>query len=133
MLEIVSGSEQLSQRYALSDHGDFLRLQWPPGARIEAEDIRSSISAVIAASPLGKRPLLVEIGPLERISPEARQLLLEDTCSARTAVVGVDDVGRVLTAFNYRSATLSRYFAKESAAISWLMEDIEPGEAFDRT
>lgn len=46
MMEIVSGSEQLSQRYALSDHGDFLRLQWPPGARIEAEGIRSSISAV---------------------------------------------------------------------------------------
>lgn len=126
MVEIMSGLEQPSPRYALSDHGDFLRLQWPPGARIEAEDIRSSISAVTAASPRGKRPLLVEIGPLERISPEARQLLLEDTCSARTAVVGVDDVGRVLTAFNYRSATLSRYFAEEFAAIAWLTETFEP-------
>jgi hypothetical protein len=40
---------------------------------------------------------------------------------------GVDDVGRVLTAFNYRSATLSRYFAEESDAIAWLTEDIHPG------
>jgi hypothetical protein len=132
--EIVTGMEQLSfPRYTLSDDGDFLRLQWKPGVTIEADDIRSTIAAVTAASPRGKRPLLVHIGPLERITPEARQLLIDDTCSARTAVVGVDDVGRVITAFNHRSATPSRYFTQESDAIAWLTEDNNSGEVFRRS
>lgn len=121
-----------SSRYTLSDKGDFLRLQWTPGVTIEADDIHSTIAAVTAASPQGKRPLLVHIGPLEMITSEARQLLIDDTCSARTAVVGVDDVGRVITAFNYRSATLSRYFEQEAEAIAWLTEDIDPGRASGR-
>jgi len=126
--EIVTGMEQLSfPRYTLSDDGDFLRLQWKPGATIEAADIHSTIAAVTAASPQGKRPLLVHIGPLERITPEAKQLLIDDTCSARTAVVGVDYVGRVITAFNSKSATPSRYFAEESDAIAWLT-DIHPDD-----
>jgi hypothetical protein len=123
----VAGVKQVSSpRYTLSDDGAFLRLQWTPGDTIEAGDIESTIAAVTAASPRGKRPLMVQIGPLERITPEARKLLLEDTCSARTAVLGVDDVGRVVTAFNYKSATLSRYFTQESDAITWLTEDIKP-------
>lgn len=129
MGEIVSGCEGVSlPRYTLSDNGDFLRLQWASGVVIEADDIHSTIAAVRAASPRGKRPLLVHIGPLERITAEARQLLIDDTCSSRTAVVGVDDVGRVVTAFNSRSATLSRYFTKEPDAIAWLMEETYPGE-----
>jgi hypothetical protein len=76
----------------------------------------------------GRRPLLVHIGPLEPGHPEAKQLLIDDTYSTRTAVVGVDNVGRVLTAFNYRSATLSRYFAEQSDAIAWLTEDIHPDD-----
>jgi hypothetical protein len=85
----VTGLKQPSlPRYTLSDEGDFLRLRWAPGVTMEADDIRSTIAAVTAASPQGKRPLLVHIGPLERITPEAKQLLIDDTCSTRTAVVG---------------------------------------------
>ena len=120
-------------RYTLSDDGDFLRLRWAPGVTIEADDIHSTIAAVTAASPWGKRPLLVHIGLLERVTPEARQLIIDDTCSTRTAVVGVDNVGRVLTAFNYRSATLSRYFAEEPDAVAWLTEDIRPGDVSGRS
>jgi hypothetical protein len=117
----MTGSEQVSlPRYTLKDDGDFLRLRWAPGVTLQAEDIHSTISAVTAASPRGKRPLLVHIGLVERITLEAKQLLIEDTCSTRTAVVGVDEVGRVLAAFNYRSATPSRYFTKEADAIAWL-------------
>ncbi|MET1155546.1 hypothetical protein [Arthrobacter sp.] len=131
---IVTSTEQLSlSRYALSDDEGFLRLQWASGVTIEAEDIHSTIAAVTAASPQGKRPLLVEIGPMERITPEAKQLLIEDTCSARTAVVGVDNVGRVITAFNYKSATPTRYFVVEADAIAWLTEDIHPGDVSGRS
>lgn len=83
--------------------------------------MRSKIAAVIAASSQGKRPLLVHIEAVERITPEARQLLIDETCSTRTAVVGADDVGRVMAAFT-RSATPSRYFTQESDAIAWLLE-----------
>lgn len=120
-------------RYALIDDGAFLRLQWMPGVTIEADDIHSTIAAVTSASPRGKRPLLVQIGALERITPEARQLLIDDTCSSRTAVVGVDNVGRVITAFNNRSGTLSRYFLEESDAIAWLREDVHPDDASSRS
>jgi hypothetical protein len=131
--EFVTGIKQLSfPRYTLSDDGDFLRLQWKPGVTIEADDIHSTIAAVTAASPQGKRPLLVHIGPLERITPEAKQLLIDDTCSARTAVVGVDYVGQVITAFNSKSATPSRYFAEETDAIAWLT-DVHPDETSSRS
>lgn len=123
----MTDSEQLPMpRYTLSDDGEFLCLRWAPGVTLEAEDIRSTIAAVTSASPRGKRPLLVHIGLVEHISPEAKQLLIDDTCSSRTAVVGVDEVGRVLTAFNYRSATPSRYFTEESDAIAWLKGDTVP-------
>jgi hypothetical protein len=121
------GSEQrFSPRYSLSDDGDFLRVQWTPGVTIEADDMRSKIAAVIAMSPQGRRPLLVDIGPLERISPEAKELVIQERYSTRTAVVGADDVGRVITAFHYRAATPSRYFTQESDAIEWLLEDVVP-------
>ncbi|MBG6219083.1 hypothetical protein IWX75_003574 [Arthrobacter sp. CAN_A6] len=90
---------------------------------MEAEDVHSTIAAVTRASPTGKRPLLVHIGLVEQITVDAKQLLIEDTCSTRTAVVGVDEVGKVITAFNYRSATPSRYFVEESDAIAWLTEN----------
>lgn len=93
---------------------------------MEAEDVFSTIAAVTAASLSGKRPLLVHIDLVERITPEAKQLLVDDTCSTRTAVVGVDEVGKVLTAFNYRSVTPSRYFDDESDAIAWLRDAADP-------
>lgn len=126
----MTGSEQQClPRYMLSDDGDFLCLRWAPGVTLQAEDIHSTIAAVTAASPGGKRPLLVHIGRVERITPEAKQLLMEDTCSTRTAVVGADEVSRVLTAFNYRSATPSRYFTEETDAVAWLREDTAPESA----
>ncbi|WP_156134995.1 MULTISPECIES: hypothetical protein [Arthrobacter] len=108
-------------RYTLTDDGDFLRIEWAAGITIGADDVRSTTAAVTAASPQGRRPLLVNIGLVDGLTPEARRLLIEDTCSLRTGVVGVDEVGRVLTAFNYRSATPSRYFTQESAAVAWLI------------
>ncbi|MHA7287410.1 SpoIIAA family protein [Arthrobacter sp. MDT3-44] len=133
---MTAAEQQALPRYTLSDAGDFLCLRWASGVILQAEDIESTIAAVTAASPRGRRPLLVHIGRVERITPEAKQLLVEDTCSTRTAVVGVDEVSRVLTAFNYRSATPSRYFTEEADAIAWLREDpgpdgaMAPGEAF---
>jgi hypothetical protein len=121
----VTGSEP---RYILSDDGTFLRLRWAAGVTMHVEDVHSTIAAVTAASPQGKRPLLVHIGLVGRITPEAKKLLIDDTCSSRTAVVGVDEVSRVLTAFNYKSATLSRYFTTETEAVAWLLEDTD-GEA----
>jgi hypothetical protein len=108
-------------RYTLTDDGAFLRLRWAAGVTIEAHDVRSTMAAVRAASPAGRRPLLVNIGLVDAITLEARHLLIEDTCSLRTGVVGVDAVGKVLTAFNYRSATPSRYFTGEDEAIAWLL------------
>lgn len=123
---MVGPEQKSAPRYTLSDEGDFLRLRWAPGVTMEAEDVRSTIAAVNAASTRGKRPLLVHIGLVERITAEAKQLLIDDTCSTRTAVVGLDEVGRVLTAFNYRSVTPSRYFANESDATAWLKGDSDP-------
>ena len=119
-------------RYTLTDDGAFLRLRWAAGVTIEADDVRSTMAAVTAASPAGKRPLLVNIGLVDAITLEARHLLIEDTCSLRTGVVGVDAVGKVLTAFNYRSATPSRYFTVEDEAIAWLLGKAEGGEATSR-
>ncbi|BBE24089.1 hypothetical protein MN0502_29720 [Arthrobacter sp. MN05-02] len=92
-------------RYTLTDDGAFLRLRWAAGVTIGGDDVRSTTAAVTAASPDGRRPLLVNIGLVDAITAEARHLLIEDDCSCRTGVVGVDEVGRVLTAFNYRSVT----------------------------
>jgi hypothetical protein len=119
-------------RYTLVDDGDFLRLTWTAGVTIRADDVQSTMAAVTAASPGGKRPLLVNIGLVAAITLEARHLLIEDTCSLLTAVVGVDEVGKVLTAFNYRSVTPSRYFTNEAEAIEWLVGVSDGGESTSR-
>jgi hypothetical protein len=118
----------LEPRYVLSDCGDFLRLRWAPGVTMDVEDVRSSIAAVTAASVSGKRPLLVHIDLVHEITPEAKQLLIGETSTTRTAVVGVDEIGKVLTAFNYRAVTPSRYFDDEAEAISWLLHGTEPDD-----
>lgn len=119
-------------RYTLTDDGAFLRLRWAAGVTIEADDVQATMAAVTAASPAGKRPLLVNIGLVAAITLDARRLLIEDTCSLRTGVVGVDEVGKVLTAFNYRSVTPSRYFTVEAEAIAWLTGRAEGGETTSR-
>jgi hypothetical protein len=119
----------LEPRYVLSDCGDFLRLRWAPGITIDVEDVQSSIAAVKAASVSGKRPLLVHIDLVHQITPEAKQLLISETSTTRTAVVGVDEIGKVLSAFNYRAVTPSRYFDDEAEAISWLLHGTDPNGA----
>ncbi|WDF33029.1 hypothetical protein PTW37_14425 [Arthrobacter agilis] len=128
----MAGDAGEQPRFTLTDDGDVLRLAWAAGVTIEASDVRETMAAVTAASPHGKRPLLVRIGLVDAISLEARHLLIEDTCSLRTGVVGVDEVGRVLTAFNYRSVTPSRFFTDESDAIAWLTGRADAGDTTSR-
>lgn len=110
-------------RFELTDEGDFLRLCWNPGIVMELRDVQASVTAVEAVSPECQRPLLVHIDLVDGISAPARDLLLEETCSSRTAVIGTDEVARVMTAFNYRAATPSQYFTDEVQAIEWLTSD----------
>jgi hypothetical protein len=109
-----------SPRFELTDEGSFLRLCWHAGIVMELHDVEASVGAVISMSPECRRPLLVHIDLVDGISAPARDLLLEETCSSRTAVLGRDEVARVMTAFNYRAATPSRYFTDEAAAVQWL-------------
>jgi hypothetical protein len=129
---LMTGDAGEQSRFTLRDDGDLLRLIWAPGVTIEEADVRATMAAVTAASPEGKRPLLVMIGLVEAITLEARHLLIEDTCSLRTGVVGVDEVGKVLTAFNYRSVTPSRYFTNEADALGWLTGQADAGETTSR-
>lgn len=110
-------------RFELMDEGNFLRLCWNPGIVMGLHDVQASVSAVEGMSPLCKRPLLVHIDLVDGISAQARDFLLEDTCCSRTAVLGTDEVARVMTAFNYRAATPSQYFTDEATAIAWLTSD----------
>lgn len=128
----MTGDAGEQSRFTLTDDGAVLRLAWAAGVTIEADDVHATMAAVRAASPRGKRPLLVTIGLVEAITLEARHLLIEDTCSLRTGVVGVDEVGKVLTAFNYRSVTPSRYFTNEPDALAWLTGRADVGEPTSR-
>lgn len=107
-------------RFVLTDESDFLRLCWNPGIVMDRRDVEASVAAVESMSPECRRPLLVHIDLVNGISPPARDFLLEETCSSRTAVLGKDEVARVMTAFNYRAATPSRFFKDETEAIAWL-------------
>ena len=111
-------------RFLLTDEGDFLRLCWNAGIVMELSDVQASVSAVEAMSPSFKRPLLVHFDLVNGISAAARDLLLEETCSSRTAILGKDEVARVITAFNYRATTPSRYFTDEDLAIGWLTSNV---------
>ncbi|MUK02476.1 hypothetical protein GM708_11420 [Vibrio cholerae] len=111
-----------SARFVLTVEADFNRIRWAPGVTMFGRDVRATIGAVEAVSAAGKRPLLVHIGSVERITPTARELLIEDTCSTRTAVLGMDLVSMVITAFAYTSATPTQFFTDEAAACGWLLE-----------
>jgi hypothetical protein len=117
-----------SARFVLTVEPEFNRIRWAPGVTMFGRDVRATIGAVDAVSGTGKRPLLVHIGSVARIAPAARQLLLDDTCSTRTAVHGTDPVSMVITAFAYTSATPTRFFAEEAEATRWLLDTPqEPG------
>lgn len=120
-------------RYTVTDEGDFLRVRWADGVIMDADAVRSRISAVEALSTHGVRPLLVHIGLVDRITPEAKQLLVEDDSSTKVAILSDDEVGRVLTAFNHRSAMPSRHFSSEDEAITWLTDNHTDDSADDRT
>ena len=109
-------------RFILSIEDGFNRIRWAPGVTMFGRDVRSTIGAVDAVSSTGKRPLLVHIGSVERITKEARELLIKDTSSSRTAVLGMDRVSQGITAFAYTSATPTQFFTEESEAIAWLLE-----------
>lgn len=117
-MAISSGN---GQRFVLTDEGEFLRLRWKAGIVMELCDVHASSAAVASISAPDKRPLLVHIDLVDGISAEARDFLLEETSSSRTAVLGTDEVSRVMTAFNYRAATPSRYFNTEHEAVEWLL------------
>lgn len=112
----------LEPRFTLTREPTFLRLRWAPGITMYGRDVRSTISAVDAVSTTQKQPLLVHIGSMTRITPAARQLLIDDTCSSRTAVLGIDPIAMVITAFAYTSATPTQYFTSEDEAVAWLLE-----------
>ncbi|PVE14553.1 hypothetical protein [Arthrobacter sp. Bz4] len=99
------------------------RIIWAPGVTMTG-DVRGTIGAVDAVSGAGRRPLLVHIGSVKRITREARELLIEDTCSSKTAVLGMDQVSKVMTAFAYTSATPTQFFTDEAEAVRWLLEHV---------
>jgi hypothetical protein len=110
-------------RFVLTVEADFNRIRWAPGVTMFGRDVRATISAVDAVSVDGKRPLLVHINSVERITPAARKILIDDTCSTRTAVLGTDPVGMVITAFAYTSLTPTQFFTDEREASEWLLEE----------
>ncbi len=114
--------QETRARYALEDVGDYLCLRWCGEITVGSSDVVSATTAVTAASPGGPRPLLVRIGLIEYITSEAKQLLIRDICSSRTAIIGTDDMGRVLTAFTHRSVTPTRYFTDDKEATDWLLD-----------
>jgi hypothetical protein len=120
----MTSEPDVSSRYTLSDEGEFLRLRWTAGVTMDADDVRSRISAIKAMSTQGKRPLLVHIGLVDRIIPEAKQLLIEDISPSRVALLSNDQVGRVIIAFCHRNAVPSRRFTDEHEAIVWLTDDL---------
>lgn len=111
-------------RFTLTVEDDFNRIRWAPEMTIFGRDVRTAIGAVNAISTAGRRPLLVHVGFIERVTPAARELLIEDTCSTRIAVLGHDVVSMVITAFAYASATPTQFFTDEAAAMDWLRESI---------
>jgi hypothetical protein len=116
---IDAGSDQ---RFVLTVEEHFNRIRWAPSVTMYGRDVRATMSSVDAVSISGKRPLLVHIGCVERITAAARQLLIDDTCSTKTAVLGLDVVGMVITAFAYTSATPTQYFTSEVEAVDWLLQ-----------
>lgn len=115
--------QEVRARYLLEDVGDYVCLQWSSGIILETADVVSAAAAITAVSPEGPRPLLLRIGLVEHITAEAKQLLIRDICSSRIAILGADDVGRVLTAFSHRSVTPTRYFTDDVEALDWLLDD----------
>lgn len=109
--------------YSLEDAGGHLRLRWSADVTVNSADVVSMAAAVTSASPEGARPLLMYIGLVDHITADAKQLLIRDISSSRIAIVGNDDIGRMLTAFTHRSVTPTRYFTDDAAALDWLLDD----------
>lgn len=112
----------VDKRFVMTFEPDFNRIKWASGVTMTGSDVRETIGAVDAVSSAGRRPLLVHMGSVKEITREARELLIADTCSSKTAVLGTDSVSMVMTAFAYTSATPTQFFTVEEEAIAWLLK-----------
>ena len=117
-------------RFALTREPGFNRLTWSPDvSTISGEDVQATADAFDAVFGPDRRPLLVEIGALTRITPDARQMLIEGTHPTRVAVLSTDMVTRVITAFAYTSMRPTRFFTDETEATAWLLDPRPEAEA----
>ncbi|BBE22558.1 hypothetical protein MN0502_14410 [Arthrobacter sp. MN05-02] len=98
-----------------------LCLRWQPRIVIDREDITVAGSAIVASGRAGL-PLLVEVSALREVTWAARETVLAYEHPARIAILGYDDVDRVLMAFMVRSATKTRFFLDRDAAVRWLLQ-----------
>lgn len=90
--------------------------------RISSEDVQATAEAFDTAVSTEKRPLLVHLGALTQITPEARQMLIKGTHSTRIAVFSEDLVTKVVTAFAYAAVVPTRFFTDETEATDWLLD-----------
>lgn len=112
-----------SARFELTVEQHFNRLRWSPDVTtISAEDVQATADAFETVFGPERRPLLVHVGALGGITPEARQMLIEGTHPTRVAILTEDLVTKVITAFAYAAARPTRLFSDETEATRWLLE-----------
>lgn len=114
-------------RFELTVERDFNRLRWSPDVTtISAKDVQATADAFETVLGPDRRPLLVHVGALGGITPEARQMLLEGTHPTRVAILTEDLVTKVITAFAYAAVRPTRLFSDETEATRWLL-NAHPG------
>lgn len=109
-----------SARFVFTAEAGFNRLRWDSSVlRISCEDMHAATEAVDASAE--RCPLLVHLGALTHISPEARQIIIESTRAQRVAILSEDLITKVVTAFAYTSVVPIRFFTDETKATRWLL------------
>ncbi|MEW1821210.1 STAS/SEC14 domain-containing protein [Arthrobacter sp. NPDC080031] len=103
-------------------------LRWAPGSNVSSADADAVVAAVLGVTGASLQPILVEVVDV-RMSPAARETLLETRFVSAVALVGDTVVDRVMAGALLRNQECPHgYFTSVQDAREWLGQVSVPHE-----
>ena len=120
----MSGDSEVGTEAGLSLGTDgVLRLTWPRGASITAEDAERAMLRVNQLCGSDRHPMLVDMATTADVSRGARAVFGRPCQASRIALLGSSPVDRVLANFFLGINAVpcpTRFFTSEPDALTWL-------------
>lgn len=112
--------DTIDKDFVITQDAGIVEVRWRPGIVVGPAELDVLANTITHFPNWRRAPMLVYLSRLRRITPPARQALLDYHHLGPIALTGGDPVDRVLAAFITQSPSRTRYFADTDQARAWL-------------